>query len=604
MRSAFLKLKALYNRDRIAFMLLLCISLIFLAIQVFYYHSQAGGWEIYLCDTDPHMRLVRVEQLAETGDWYDNVIHRSNAPYGETLHWTRPLDILLLLGAFILKPFLGFHDALGWWGVAISPILGVVSLLALYWAVKPALKENERYLLILLFLAQPLLTMAFNIGRPDHHSLLALIFCILLGCLYRIIGLQDNSKKFSQITGLLAGIGVWISVEFLVAVFWIIATLTLLWIFRGQRYSRRLFDFSLSLFFSTCVFLLAERPLTQIMVQEYDRISVVHVFVFLVVAVCSLIMSRIKATTAGSRTLAAGLAALGGFLVLWHFIPDFFQGPYSQVDPTVARIWLSRVKEVQPMLKVNLVIQVLFIGPLVFSLLFLLWAIIRVKDDESRIYLAPLLVGLPMFAALTFYQIRWIYYSNVFILIGLVLLLNSLFQVIARIQSPFRQRFTRIMIILLFCTGFYVTGVLADNYYGDPDTNSYEVILRPLCEWLNHYPASTILMDQDFGPEILYRTSHSVIATPYHRNTTGILYSYEVMGTPNLDTVHKMLAERNVNLIVLCPQSSESGMFRSQTDEGITFYGRLLAGDIPVWLDKVELPEDLEQDYLIFKVKQ
>lgn len=52
-----------------------------------------------LADSDCYMRLLRVEALHDGGPWYDPVVRRENAPYGQTSHWTRPFDVVLLLGA-------------------------------------------------------------------------------------------------------------------------------------------------------------------------------------------------------------------------------------------------------------------------------------------------------------------------------------------------------------------------------------------------------------------------------------------------------------------------------------------------------------------------
>ncbi len=49
-----------------------------------------------LLDSDSYMRLVRVDLLYQTGAWYDGNIPRSNAPYGDILHWTRLFDAVLL----------------------------------------------------------------------------------------------------------------------------------------------------------------------------------------------------------------------------------------------------------------------------------------------------------------------------------------------------------------------------------------------------------------------------------------------------------------------------------------------------------------------------
>ena len=76
-----------------------------------------------LIGTDGYMRLVRVELLHETGAWFDGRIPRSNAPYGDTLHWTQPFDLLLLGATWPLTPFLGFEKALFWGGAFVSPLL-------------------------------------------------------------------------------------------------------------------------------------------------------------------------------------------------------------------------------------------------------------------------------------------------------------------------------------------------------------------------------------------------------------------------------------------------------------------------------------------------
>src|SRR3546814_12853395 len=46
-----------------------------------------------LIDPDSYMRMVRVSELAQGWQWFDDTIARANAPYGDVLHWTRPFDL-------------------------------------------------------------------------------------------------------------------------------------------------------------------------------------------------------------------------------------------------------------------------------------------------------------------------------------------------------------------------------------------------------------------------------------------------------------------------------------------------------------------------------
>ena len=94
-----------------------------------------------LSDADGYTRLARVEVLAGGGSWYDASAVRANVPYGTTLHWTRPFDLLLLAGALPLLPFTSMKSAIYWSGTLINPILLVMTLAVLMWAIKPLLQR-------------------------------------------------------------------------------------------------------------------------------------------------------------------------------------------------------------------------------------------------------------------------------------------------------------------------------------------------------------------------------------------------------------------------------------------------------------------------------
>ncbi|MFM1752892.1 MAG: hypothetical protein RL119_1854, partial [Actinomycetota bacterium] len=51
-----------------------------------------------LVDTDGYMRYARILDLVQRRNgWFDGWIHWSNSPFGHSMHWTRPLDALILL---------------------------------------------------------------------------------------------------------------------------------------------------------------------------------------------------------------------------------------------------------------------------------------------------------------------------------------------------------------------------------------------------------------------------------------------------------------------------------------------------------------------------
>src|ERR671919_2805725 len=117
-----------------------------------------------LADSDAYMRLARVLQLHDGGAWFDPREPRINPPEGHVQHWTRALDALLLAGAWLLEPLLGFARALHLWGVLISPALLALTVVATAWAAAPALDRDSRLLACLVLLTQPTVLAYTSVG--------------------------------------------------------------------------------------------------------------------------------------------------------------------------------------------------------------------------------------------------------------------------------------------------------------------------------------------------------------------------------------------------------------------------------------------------------
>jgi asparagine N-glycosylation enzyme membrane subunit Stt3 len=172
-------------------------------------------------------RLHAPEQgaaLHDGGAWFDPREPRVNPPAGQFQHWTRALDALLLAGAWLLEPLLGFARALHVWGVLISPVLLALAVLATAWAAAPALERDTRLLACLVLLSQPSVLAYTSIGRPDHHSLLLLLAVILTGLTARLAA-TPHDRWAALLAGALAGLAIWVSPEAMTFVAISLATL-------------------------------------------------------------------------------------------------------------------------------------------------------------------------------------------------------------------------------------------------------------------------------------------------------------------------------------------------------------------------------------------
>ena len=560
--------------------------------------------ELPLVDTDCYMRLVRVEQLAVSGDWFDSSFARSNAPYGEVSHWTRPLDVLLLGGALVGSFWLPFQEALYWWAVMISPILQLASLVALFWAAQPLLTGDGRFRLGLLFWGQSGIWGYFALARPDHHSLLLFLFLLFLGWAVRMI-LHPGRSGAACGAGVVVALAMWVSVEALavVAAAWL--TLGLLCIRRPQRtwlYSRQGTAFSLALLGAAALALFIERGWEGFLVVEFDKLSLVQLAIFVWGSALWLFLGRYPGKGRWQNLAVTAAFALAGGLAAWFWCPDLLRGPFAAIDKRIIPVWLAQVREVQPLWppsQENVANFVLFLGHVLFAFPYFIWLWHRKSLQSVHILW---LVGCVIFTALTCYQVRWAPYAEAVLIFPVTMLLLQLLKLVGTCSLPLACRaLARVVLTVLFCLGPWMIGSVL--YEAAP---AVPVKVTPMAVWLNEEAArgvkcKIILANIDFGPELLYRTSHRIIASPYHRNGAGILFAHQVMASVEEEEALALLRQRRVDWLLLCPSSAEGAYFNPRQDPD-TLYACLLRGEGPSWLQPVILPPQLAETFYLYQV--
>lgn len=583
----------------------------FLIIQFAFYNMASLSNGVEIIGTDPYMRLVRVEELNESFNWFDSVIKRSNAPFGDELHWTRALDIILLGLAKGLSLFVPFSKALLYAGIILSPILGVILLFLLLWISKPIIKDKNTGLIFLIFLSQPIFTEIFGFGRPDHHSLLLLTFAVLIGCMLRVVQLEVN-KSTLLLTSLTMAYAMVISVESIMLVVLVFIVMSVHWILYGMTYLNRSIKMAGWLTVFTGILLLIEKPISGLLTFEYDKISIVYITFFLIITfifhVTKIVFTRFYLINHNGDTkrkirfmrclYLLVIGAIGATLMIVVF-PDFIKGPFAGVNPAIKPIWLDHVKEIQPLLELSLngIGKVLiYLGMPTLSGLYLLFNIFNKKHDinHGNIFL---FIGMILYGLLSLYQIRWIGYLQMIALIPSVLLFDYIIQKVIYKKSlkviPILRSIT--IVVLLF--GFSFVGI-AMVMGSDKETQvAIETdALEELCEWMVDNEVilgqqKTILTFLDFGPEILYWTSHHVISSPYHRNDDGILFNHTIMTSDDEADIRTNLKTRSVDWILLAPNSIERA-FYDYDGSTESFYGNLLNHQLPFWIKEMELPKE------------
>ncbi|MFC1793237.1 hypothetical protein ACFL3Q_06580 [Planctomycetota bacterium] len=588
----------------------ICVALVFILAYIL---GMAPIKKYKLADSDCYLRLLRVEDLHKGGNWYDPVVLRINPPHGQTSHWTRPFDVLLLAGALPIALFTDFESALFWWGVMISPVLLIATLIALQWSTKPifSLSKDGPFFACIIFVLQITGLSYYQSGRPDHHSLIIFFFILSIGFTFRII-LRPINTLLCYIAGAIGALSMWISVESMVPVGITIGVLGLFWLLEDGDFLDKSLHYTLALFMVTGLSLVLERAWHGLLAEEYDRLSIVHLSVFGFITILWTTLFVLNRYTLFFRrranrfsSILVGLAMLA--LALLVTFPKFYKGPFADIDPRIIPIILNKISELQPLISRSesllMPVQILSSAIVCFSFLFylLLWK----RHDESWKGWLFITLSSVAFILFSLNQVRWSIYLQVLLSIPLARII-----VLMRQRGPktgFLKTLKNVSIVLVFSSAFLLLGLLADAIFkkGDSEKKHQKVSLVRICDYLSQaeewYGRDLLILTHvDFGAEILYRTEHKVLSTTHHRSGQEIWDTYEIMTADTNEKALELIQRRKIDLILLCPKSTES-IFYSKPEKTYTFYQRLLDDKIPNWSRKVELPSDLSSSFLLFE---
>lgn len=258
-----------------------------------------------LPDADVYMRLVRIEDLIATGDWFSSSIARANWPYGDTLNWSRPVDVLILLcAAPIHLAGFNWHDALNYACFPYTLLMQWLCVLSILSLVRRLMGSSSVWPALPLALLAPMM-MAYSLpGRADHHTL-QLLCMIMTACAL----VSAHHKPHTAISaGLWSALGLWVSSEYQFFIIIYSAVLAYNWMKEGYGLTQlRLYALSLSSFAMAA--LLIERG-PHWMLREYDKLSLAHLIALSLFAALTFLLPAAAKTFRQRLMALAGVGAL------------------------------------------------------------------------------------------------------------------------------------------------------------------------------------------------------------------------------------------------------------------------------------------------------
>ena len=612
---------------------------IFLIIQIaLVYGGVAPFFGGILAEPDAYMRMNRVLYLWESGAWFDPLYPRISPPDGLLQHWTRPLDVLLLIGGLIAAPFVGFEEGVHWWGVIIGPAMLYPALLAFVWAAVPLVRRQWLWLVGVFFVTQPALLITFLVGRPDQNCLLMLLFVVYVGLTIRMV-LEPARIAWPALAGAVAALALWVSLETMLFVVVGIAVPGVLWLAGDARLSRALLVHSLSLLAAIALSLPIERGFDRLLQLEYDQLSVVHLGVFALNAAFWGAMAglekmpRMSGSLPGRAVVAAGAAA-AVLAVIWVALPGMYQSPFSRVDDLYRSVRLANIAEFQPIVRrsdftgpdaaTTIGYLFLWLGAGVFAIPGLVWMVRRSSGLAWRGWLVVALMA-SIFIPLSFAQVRWVAYAEAMLVLPYAAVVGVGLAWISRLPlaEPLLA-LPRAFAVALACTWTFIPVVIVSGSTGGEPAEAAspagEVDERAAADSDETCPLDAlarVLADPDglgdrsrrvmafvdFGPELLYRTPHAVYSIPNHRFQSGFTATYRAMTAQSSESAETLLRQSGVELVVVCPEWPLEAQFYGSDAESEMFYDDLATGNVPPFLEPVALPTALDGRFSLYAVR-
>lgn len=554
---------------------------------------------------DSYMRLSRVLECRGGFGCLDGLYPRANAPFGDVLHWPWMMDWLLLLVALPLTPFIGFPSAVSASGYLLSPLLEIVAIGLLILGARSLLTRGLPFVGILAA-SQLWFVFAFFSVRPDHHGLQLAIFAGFLAFLIRTL-LRPDERSSANAAGVFAGLAIWASTEALITLPPLFAVLAGFWLVRGGSeaavINRRLM---LSATATLCMALLFDGPQPDRWSPDFDRFSVVHLTLFGLLTALWFGLERVRAQSAYRRfgVSAFLLALIAGIMVSLY--PGVHGGPMAGLPPELWTLWLDHTAEFlpllgedQPRLATVSMVRLLLALPVAGYLM------VRGPKRHRWVW-ALFVITLIWFGILaSIVQMRWSYYLHVLYPIPLSWALGAL---IHRFNSlSVRSLRPALIAVSIFVFTFGPAAGTAFAFRGedpgeDPTLECRARDILPVLQSLSRGEDSTgIILSQIFwGPEILYRSELDVVATPYHRNASGIMDSHRIMATPP-SSAFDLIDRRGIQWIAVCIGQDWLPLVGAH-EEG-TFYQVLQQGGALDRLHPVPLPETLVGKYRLWEVE-
>ena len=545
-----------------------------------------------LPDTDDNLRLAEVRAWLGGQGWFDLRQHRFDPVHGGgNIHWSRLVDLPIAGLILLAKPFAGGAGAERV-AVAVAPLLPLLLLMfSLALTMRRIVSERAWLLPIIALLCAYSTIAMFAPLRLDHHGWQLAFLSLAVSAVA-----DPKRARGGAVLGLASGLSLAIGLEMLIYLALLGGATVLMWVAdRGER--RRLAAYAASLVAATGVafLLFASEANRQAVCDALSPVWLSDAAVGGAVML-GLAMLRLESWKARlGAAIVAGSVVAGFHALAWPNCLQRLEG----VSPEATELWLDHVREARPFYRHDWRIATMMLTLPVtglFGWALLIWRAAKGRENRGELLRRTLAVALPAVAAfaLLFWQTRAAPAAQMMALPAA----TALIVLVAAKWFDSPKLWLHGAAILLVLLGFGAAVPLAVQMV--PREQSTPAAARVAkanrsCPTLaamapiQRQPRGMVFSFIDLGPRLIVLTHHDVVGGPYHRNDKAIA---DVMKAFRGDEAqaHRIVREYGSDYLLICPDMSTATIFMSEAPKG--FYGQIVGGKVPTWLEPVDLPKD------------
>jgi hypothetical protein len=544
-----------------------------------------------LVDSDDTMRVLQVRAWFSGQGFYDLFNHRSNPPFGASMHWSRLADLPLAIAQISLRPFFGVNMAESMAVFAVPPILGLgyASLLG-YGAKRLSSSKFSPFFAIIFFIFSVSATYNFMPGRVDHHGLQLICLVVM------IIGLINNCNKGGIIAGLGLGSSLTIGFEMLPLQVLAVAWLAIIWGVEGASRKRQVVGFSTSFAIAIIIGFAFNVAPNAYFTANNDALSIAQVAPILLGALTFGLAAKYGSSHKPYfRLLYLGIIAAFVLICALQF-DELFKPIYWQTSEILRTNWLLKNGEVIPMLERPILDQ-MAVGLLSILALFAAFSHLFTNRKSPEVANWILLTILLIAAAgmAFFYQTRFHFQATT---IAILILAAVLPKYLSEKSSIFA------LMVLAFAAPFAQTNLkqTANKNIGH-NTSEYAFNGVKKCRTTRDFaalaaqPKGLLTTNLDLGALALITTPHEVLGTAYHRDF-GKEYMYQILISAP-EVAHTHIRAHNVDYLAYCASDVDIDQIAKLAPNGLM--ARLIGGQVPGYLQPIA-PKSYTE-VVAFKVK-